>query len=119
MYRLWAYRGQERRGGQERRIDRFFTAREGARRQVFIKSGSGKLGVKVKMDGNTIPSVEVASNHETTGISGKALVEIPQEIVQNQSTNVDVVSGTTVTSKGVISVGTEPLVNGRRTPRKI
>jgi uncharacterized protein with FMN-binding domain len=73
---------------------------------VLIGEGigmGGKLVVKVKMDGNTISSVEVVSDHETTGISEKALVEIPQEIVQNQSTNVDVVSGATMTSKGIMS----------------
>jgi uncharacterized protein with FMN-binding domain len=73
---------------------------------VLIGEGTGmggKLVVKVRMNGNTISSVEVVSNHETTGISQKALVEIPKAIVKNQSTKVDAVTGASMTSNAIMS----------------
>ncbi len=73
---------------------------------VFYGVGTGMGGtlvVRVKVDGKKIVSVEVVSNHETDGISNKALVEVPKAIVQSQSTKVDALSGASVTSKAVMA----------------
>lgn len=60
-----------------------------------------KLDVTI-VDGK-ISAVEVISHGETEGISDAALERIPQEIVENNSINVDVVAGATMTSNGIIN----------------
>ncbi|HWR21935.1 MAG TPA: FAD-binding protein [Feifaniaceae bacterium] len=71
---------------------------------VLVGEGSGiggKLVVHVKMDADKIASVEVVSQSETEGIADKALEQIPAAIVAAQSTEVDAVSGATVTSEAI------------------
>lgn len=63
----------------------------------------GPLKVKVAMDGTRIKSVEVVYHNETRGISQKAITTITNSIVKNQTADVDVVSGSTVTSRGIIN----------------
>ena len=55
------------------------------------------------MNGNQIESVEILSNHETVGVADRALTEIPQKIVETQSTEVDTVSGATITSNAIMN----------------
>ena len=55
------------------------------------------------MNGNQIESVEIHSNHETVGVADRALTEIPQKIVETQSTEVDTVSGATITSNAIMN----------------
>ena len=62
----------------------------------------GTLSVKVTMDGEKIAGVEVISHTETAGISDGAIEKIPAAIVEKQSTDVDTVTGATVTSKAII-----------------
>ncbi|MCK8824421.1 FMN-binding protein [Fuchsiella alkaliacetigena] len=49
-------------------------------------------------------------HQETAGIADPALEEIPVEIVEAQSTEVDVVSGATRTSEGIIEAVDETLI---------
>jgi succinate dehydrogenase/fumarate reductase flavoprotein subunit/uncharacterized protein with FMN-binding domain len=62
----------------------------------------GALTVKVTMDGTKIASVEILKHSETPNISDKAISDIPSAIVEAQSTDVDTISGATVTSKAII-----------------
>ncbi|WP_026888960.1 FMN-binding protein [Clostridium beijerinckii] len=62
------------------------------------KSPNLKVAVTVKDD--KITNVEIVSNNETKG--KEALAVIPSEIIEKQSTEVDAVSGATMTSKGII-----------------
>lgn len=62
----------------------------------------GDLVVKVTVEGDTITGVEVVSHNETAGISDPALQRIPTAIVTSNSTNIDTVSGATVTSKAIL-----------------
>ena len=55
------------------------------------------------MNGNEIESDEILSNHETVGVADRALTEIPQKIVETQSTEVDTVSGATITSNAIMN----------------
>ena len=55
------------------------------------------------MNSNQIESVEILSNHETVGVADRALTEIPQKIVETQSTEVDTVSGATITSNAIMN----------------
>ena len=55
------------------------------------------------MNGNQIESVEILSNHETVGVADRALTEIKQKIVETKSTEVDTVSGATITSNAIMN----------------
>lgn len=62
----------------------------------------GTLVVKVTMDGDAIAAVEVLEQKETVGIADAALDTLPGTIVAANSTDVDTVSGATITSKAII-----------------
>lgn len=66
------------------------------------KGYGGELTVAVTMSGDKIESVEVTQSHETQQVAGEALTKIPAEIVAKNSTDVDVVSGATITSKAIM-----------------
>lgn len=61
------------------------------------------LFVVVTYAGNTIQEVKVVSNFETPGIGSKAVEQIPGKIVAANSTEVDAVTGATVTSKAIMA----------------
>lgn len=66
-------------------------------------TGMGEMEVQVVVaEGGAIESVEILSHNETEGISDPAIEKIPQEIVKAQSTDIDTVSGATVTSTAII-----------------
>jgi len=50
-----------------------------------------------------IENVAVGDNSETEGVGSVAIENIPTEIIENQSLDVDVVSGATITSDAIIS----------------
>ena len=62
----------------------------------------GRLVVKVTMDGEKIAAVEVLEQKETVGIGDKAVEALPGEIVAANSTEVEAVSGATITSNAII-----------------
>ena len=55
------------------------------------------------MNVDQIESVEILSNHETVGVADHALAEIPQKIVETQSTEVDTVANATLTSNAIMN----------------
>lgn len=73
----------------------------------YLGVGSGGMGgdivVKVTMDGDSIANVEVLHHEETEGIGTPAIESLPQAIIDAQSTEVDIVSGATMTSKALIA----------------
>lgn len=66
------------------------------------KGFGGTIKVQVVVKDTKIASVEVLEHGETESIAGPALKEIPESIIDAQSTEVDNVSGATVSSKGII-----------------
>lgn len=62
----------------------------------------GPLVVGVTMEGDKIAEIQYLYIHETVGISDGALVEVPKKIIETQSTEVDTVSGATVTSRAIM-----------------
>lgn len=76
-------------------------------RNEYLGQGQGKGGtpivVRLTMDGQRIAKVEVVSQSETPGISDPALKAIPAAIVAKNSADVDVVSGASLTSRGIIA----------------
>ncbi|MBR5289039.1 MAG: FMN-binding protein [Clostridia bacterium] len=62
----------------------------------------GPIKVKVTMNGDQIAKIDVLSHSETAGISAPAFDNVPNAIIAAQSTEVDIATGATFTSKGLI-----------------
>lgn len=62
---------------------------------------NGTVSVDVTFTDNAISSIEVTENSETPTLSDKALTDLPEEIVAQQTLNVDNISGATFTSMAV------------------
>ena len=64
----------------------------------------GELWVKVTYEDGTISAIEIVSHNETEGISDPALEQIPQAIIEANSTEgIDAVSGATITSNAILA----------------
>lgn len=63
----------------------------------------GPVKVKVTMNGDQIAKIDVLSHSETAGISNAAFDTVPQNILAAQSADVDVASGATYTSNGLMN----------------
>lgn len=61
------------------------------------------LKVKVSVSSGKISDIEIVSHNETPGFYERAFETVPSEIIQNQNTDVDTVSGATYTSVGIIN----------------
>ena len=61
----------------------------------------GECTVEIVLSEDALESVEVLSQSETPMVSDLALKEIPEEMVERQSVDVDSVSGSTVTSAAI------------------
>ena len=66
------------------------------------KGFGGEVTVTVTMDGDKIVDIKAVGEKETKNIGTKALDELPAKIVEAGSTNVDIISGATVTSEAII-----------------
>lgn len=70
----------------------------------------GDIVVKVTVKAGDIDSVEVVKHNETELISDNAITKIVKAVSENKSVNVDVVSGATMTSEGILSAVKDALV---------
>ena len=61
----------------------------------------GKIVVRVTYSDQKIKNVEVLESHETEGIGARAIKELPKTIVENNSTDVDAVSGASTTTRAL------------------
>lgn len=61
----------------------------------------GPLRVTVSMNGTDITAVEVTSHSETQGVGTRAIDVLPDMIVRADSTDVESVSGATITSRAI------------------
>ncbi len=64
---------------------------------------NGPISVTVTLFDGRIIDVTAIGEYETEGIGGPALIEVPTRIVAASSADVDVLSGATLTSVGVIN----------------
>jgi uncharacterized protein with FMN-binding domain len=64
---------------------------------------NGDITVNVTISDNEITDIEIVSHSESKGYYEEPVEEIPANIVDSQSTDVDTVSGATRTSEGIIS----------------
>ncbi|WBA80816.1 FMN-binding protein [Endozoicomonas sp. GU-1] len=63
---------------------------------------NGKLPVTVTFSEDKILDIVVDSSNESDGIANPAFERIPQQILDNQSLNIDVISGASASSQAVI-----------------
>ena len=64
-------------------------------------TGMQPLKVSVEVKDGKIANVEITEHAETEGISDPAIEQIPDLIVEKNSTDVDAVSGATITSNAI------------------
>lgn len=72
---------------------------------VYQGIGEGKNGrivAEVTFSKDKIEKIEIIEQHETEGLSDKAIKELPASIVKNQSLGVDVVSGASLTNTAIM-----------------
>ncbi|MBZ6527327.1 flavocytochrome c [Aerococcaceae bacterium DSM 111021] len=69
---------------------------------VTTPGHNGDLPMVVRLSKNRIEAIEIDTEGESAGIADVVFTRIPEEILDGQTLNVDVISGATVTSKGVI-----------------
>lgn len=62
----------------------------------------GAIELTVKVDTNKILEINITKMGETAGLGDKAVQKVAEDIVKNQSLNVDTVTGATVSSNAVI-----------------
>lgn len=67
-----------------------------------IAGEANPVKTTITLENSVITAVEVVGEGETEGIGTKAIETLPGEMVANNSINVDVVSGATVTSNAII-----------------
>lgn len=71
--------------------------------QVKAKGhGSEAMPMEVDIDNDKIVDIKIDSSGETKGVADEVFRRLPKQIVDNQTLNVDTVSGATISSHGVI-----------------
>ncbi len=70
--------------------------------EATVKGHNDDITISVAFDGEKITDVEVVSHSETEGIADKAISDIPKLIVENQSLNIDIFAGSTITSQAIL-----------------
>ncbi|APX71762.1 flavocytochrome c [Companilactobacillus allii] len=70
--------------------------------EVTAKGHNGDLPMSVTLSDDRIEDIDIDTSKETKGIADVVFTKIPQEIVDGQTLNVDVISGASITSHGVI-----------------
>lgn len=74
---------------------------------------SSGLKVQVVISNGKISDIQVVSHNETPGFYERAIETVPEEIISNQTTDVDTVSGATYTSVGIINAVNDALSNAK------
>lgn len=69
----------------------------------------GAIQVSVEVDGEKILKVEILSDSETDGIGSKAIEQLPAQIIEKQSVEVDSIAGATLSSEGIKKAVTKAL----------
>ena len=67
----------------------------------------GDVTVEVKFDSDSILSVTILDQNETERVSDRALEEIPERIVEAQTSEVDAITSATVTSDAIKTAVTD------------
>ena len=71
---------------------------------TYTETAKGKKGdfdVTVIISEGKISDIQIGDNKETPDLGGKAIAELPAEMIKEQSYEVDAITGATITSNGV------------------
>lgn len=81
-----------------------------------VPGHNGPMTVKVGIDSGRVVSIEVVKHSETDGVGTKAIEALPAAILKAGSTKVDVVTGASVTSKGILTAVNQAIdqANGKK-----
>lgn len=85
------------------------TTYEDGTHTATVDGHNGELTVEVTVEDGVITAVDVTEHEESEGIADPALEEVPAAIVEANGTDVDTVSGATVTSEAIIAAVNEAL----------
>jgi urocanate reductase len=77
--------------------------------QGKAEGAHGEVSVQVTVAKGRIAKVEILSQAEEAGVSDLALSRVPEEIVKKQGTDVEAVSGASMTSKGIMAAARDAL----------
>ena len=64
---------------------------------------NGDIKIEVTVNGGSVTTIEVVEAYETEGIGGATLPELIDAAIKSQSTDLEAVSGATVTSEGFVA----------------
>lgn len=67
-----------------------------------VKGKNGEFDVSVEIEDGIMVKIIVGNNEETEELGGEAIKTIPSQMLQEQTYDVDVVSGATTTSNALI-----------------
>lgn len=87
----------------------------------YIGAGNGyhsDIKVKVKTDKYRILSIDILDHQEMPVISEVVFKDIPHRVIRKNSTEIDLVSGATFTSKGLLEAIDDALVEARIRPEE-
>ena len=82
-------------------------AEEGIKSGTYEVEGvgfGGKMSVKVTIKDGKIDDIEIGKNYETNGAGRVALEYVSQRIIEGQTTNVEAVSGATISSSSLMAL---------------
>lgn len=65
------------------------------------KGKNGSFEITVVIESGNIASISVGNNEETPDKGGVAIAQLPREMVEAQSYDIDGVTGATITSNGI------------------
>lgn len=71
---------------------------------TYTETAKGKKGnfdITVIISEGKISDIQIGDNKETPDLGGKAIAELPAEMIKEQSYEVDAITGATITSNGV------------------
>lgn len=65
------------------------------------KGKNGTFDVTMTITDGKITDIQTGANNETSDIGGKAISDLPPEMLKEQTYDVDVISGATITSNAI------------------
>ena len=71
---------------------------------IYTETAKGKKGdfdVTVIISDGKISDIQIGDNEETPDLGGKAIAELPAEMIKGQTYEADAISGATITSNGM------------------
>lgn len=82
--------------------------------QGRAEGAHGDVVLTVTVQKGKIAAITVDQQQEAAGVSDAAFTRVPQEIIQRQSTKVDVVSGASLSSKAIMAAAENALAKATK-----